>query len=240
MLTASSVLLAISVASWSCGYRALPDPGLAALLACHDRAVGGSALRAMPSVQYDLEITEPKFTVRGTYLATRSGVARIDVFAGAERVFSEGWDGTAGWQLPRGATESIPTSTDGAAALRHGLEQPGHLWTLADMPRNGHHLQWAEPDSGDAGKARVVKLTLQDGFETWYGVDPNSCLIIWSRNFRAFHPDVDPARKWTETRFTDFRSREGVTRPWLSLNIDLATGDTIGRTRIVAIRTPGG
>ena len=101
-------------------------------------------------------------------------------------------------------------------------------------------MQWAGPDSENAGKARVVKLTLQDGFETWYGVDPESCLIIWSRNFRAFHPDVDPGRKWTETRYADFRSHDGVTRPWLSLNIDLATGDTIGRTRIEAIRTPGG
>jgi len=219
---------------------ASPDADLASLLACHDSAVGGPTLRAVVAVEYELEITEPGFTVQGRYRATRSGEARIDITAGGERVFSEGWDGNAGWQLPQGATDPVPTSEEGAAALRHGLEQPGHLWTLADMPSNGHTVEWAELDGEDRSGARVLKLTLADGFESWYWLDPASCLITRSRNFRAFHPDVDPERKWTETVFTDVEVRDGVTRAMTTFNVDLMTGDTIGRTRLLAVQTlPG-
>lgn len=213
---------------------------LADLLACNDRAIGGDALRGARRVEYDLEIVEPAFTAQGQYVADRAGTVRIDIFVDGERVFSEGWDGSAGWQLPRGATDPVPTSEAAATPLRHGLEQPGHLWTLQDMTRNGHTVELVEDVEQSASGTHLVKLMLQDGFETWYRIDPSTCYVIGKRDFRAFHPDVDSEERWIESRFEDFRSEGGVTRARTILNVDLATGDTVGRTRLVSVRTVAG
>ena len=209
------------------------------LIACNDAAVGGDALRQIQQVEYDLHIKEPAFEVEGTYVANRAGTARIDIFADGERVFSEGWDGETGWQQPQGETTPQPTSAEGGAALRHGLEQPGHLWTLRDMPRHGHTLREDTTAVAEDGE-RIAHLTLADGFETWYGLDTETCLITRKRNFRAFHPDVDSTQTWIESHFADHRTQDGVTRAWTSHTLDLATGDTIATTQILAVRTTPG
>lgn len=206
------------------------------LLACHDKAVGGPSLRALTAVEYDLEITEPTFSVQGHYRATRAGTMRIDIVAGGKRVFSEGFDHGAGWQMEADSTRRTPVSADGSAALRHGIEQPGHLWTLADMIPNGHAVELVAPDAGDDPASRILKVTLRDGFATWYWVDTTSCLVTKSRNFRAFHPDADSTRKWTETHRAGYERHDGVMRPMLEFNVDLLTGDTIGRGRVVSVR----
>jgi hypothetical protein len=209
------------------------------LLACHDRAVGGPALRALQRVEYDLSIEEPGMSLRGRYRAARSGTSgrmRIDVYADSVRVYSEWWDGRQAWQLPQDATQPTPSKAEGSEALRHGLEQPGHLWTLADMARNGHTVALGGRDTIGGVAYYVVKLTLADGFTSWYWLNPSTCRIERSRNFRAFHPDQDATRKWTETRFDDFRVVQGVTRPHRDRTLDLATGRTIGTNRILAVR----
>jgi len=118
--------------------------------------------------------------------------------------------------------------------MRHGLESPGHLWTLADMPRLGNRVEWATSRAGATGE-REVHITLRDGFDLWYAVNLTTCQIVRSRTFRAFHPDVDSARAWLETHYADFAERDGVTRPMTSLNVNVATGDTIGRTRVLEV-----
>ncbi|MDH3456066.1 MAG: hypothetical protein OER90_04425 [Gemmatimonadota bacterium] len=214
-----------------------PDVGLDELLDCNDRAVGGASLRAARSVEYELDIVESTFSVRGTYTADREGTAHIDIFAAGERVFSEGWNGSTGWQLPQGARDTIPTSDAGAAALRHGLEQPGHLWTMKDMVRNGHSVELVDDAVQGPASTRLVKLTLKDGFESWYRIDSSSCQVVSKRNFRAFHPDVDPEERWIESRFADFRSDGEITRAWTTFDVDLVTGDTVGTTRIISVHT---
>ena len=209
---------------------------LGEILACNDSVVGGSALRRVRQVEYDLHIVEPTFEVRGLYRADRAGTMRIDIFAEGQRVFSEGWDGTAGWQLPQGRTVAVPTSEAGAAALRHGLEQPGHLWTLQDMKGNGHSVELDEAaDSTD--DAHVVRLTLADGFQSWFWIDAASCLVTKTRDFRAFHPDVVAEERWIENHFRDYRTDAGVTRASTTLNVDVMSGDTVGRTMLLAVRT---
>ena len=213
------------------------DASITDLLACNDRAVGGDALRQLQRVEFDLEIVEPTFEVEGVYVAARDSAVRIDIFADGQRVFSEGWDGSAGWQLKQGETEPVPTSEAGAAALRHGLEQPGHLWTLQDMVENGHTVELVADGGREVPGTRLVRLTLRDGFESWYRIDYANCHVVAKRDFRAFHPDVDSEERWIESRFEDFRSQDGVTRAWTTLDVDLATGDTVGRTRLVAVRS---
>jgi hypothetical protein len=216
-----------------------PEPALDRLLACHDRAVGGPALRATHRVEIDLSIAEPGMALRGRYRAVREGIGgrmRIDVYAGDTRVYSEWWDGRQAWQLPQDAEQPVASNVDGSEALRHGLEQPGHLWTLADMAKNGHRLALEGRDTIGGVAYHVVKLTLADGFTNWYWVNPATCQIERSRTFRAFHPDLDAKRKWIETVFDDFRTVQGVTRPHRDRTLDVATGQTIGTNQILAFR----
>lgn len=216
--------------------RATEPADLAALVGCHDRAVGGRALRAASGVEYELELVEPGFTASAVYRAWRPASMRIDVFVEGERVFSEGLAGGEAWKLPGGATERQPTDPEGAAALWHGVERPGHLWTLADMTARGHELELVDRETTNGARYAVLELTLSDGFQTWYWLDEASCRIVKSRDFRAFHPDLDPERVWVETIFEDFRTTDGVTRAHRSRNVDLATGETLGTTTVVAVR----
>ena len=193
-------------------------------------------LRRLGSVEYDLDITEPTFSVKGRYVARREGSVRIDIFSGGERIFSEGWDDSGGWQLPRSDSTPMPISDAGAAPLRHGLEQPGHLWTLHDMVSNGHSLQLLHSPEPSVQGTSLVQLTLGDGFVVWYTIDDSTCHVIAKRDFRAYHPDVDPEKRWNESRFDDFRETDGITRPWTTYDVDLASGDTIGHTRLLSVR----
>jgi hypothetical protein len=216
-----------------------PDPTLDRLLACHDRAMGGAALRAVNRIEYHLAIEEPGMSLRGRYRAVREGIGgrmRIDVFSDSTRVYSEWWDGRRAWQLAEGADAPAESRVDGAEALRHGLEQPGHLWTLADMPANGHTVKLAGRDFIAGTLYHVVQLTLSDGFTNWYWVHPGTCRIERSRNFRSFHPDQDPGRRWLEAAFDHFRSIDGVTRAFRERTVDLSTGAVVGTTRILAVR----
>jgi hypothetical protein len=233
-MTPALLVFAIKIAS-----SASPGSGdltLPQLLACHDSAVGGPALRAVQRLEYRISIEEGGTTLRGRYRATRDGRMRIDVFAAdSTRVFSEGWDGQHGWELPQGAAASTPASPPAAAALRHGLAQPGHLWTLADMKRNGHAVALAGRETIDTTSYYVVRLTLSDGFRVWYLLDPTTCLIVRKRDFRAFHPNLDRQQKWVESVFDEFRSEHGITRPYRERSVDRATGKTLSTTRVLAI-----
>jgi hypothetical protein len=215
------------------------DPVLDRLLACHDRAAGGAALRAVDRIEYELAIEEQGQTLQGRYRAVREGIAgrmRIDVFAGGTRVNSEWWDGRRAWQLPQDAEAPVESRARGSEALRHGLEQPGHFWTLADMPRNGHAVTLDGQDSIAGTIYHVVKLTLADGFTNWYWLSPATCRIERSRSFRAFHPDQDSTRKWVEVVYDDFRTVGGVTRPFRERTLDVTTGHVVASGRILALR----
>jgi len=90
-------LLVLAIKITSAASAGSGDLTLAQLLACHDSAVGGPALRAVQRQEYRISIEEGGATLRGRYRATRDGRTRIDVFADSIRVFSEGWDGQHGW-----------------------------------------------------------------------------------------------------------------------------------------------
>ncbi len=207
------------------------------LLSCNDAAVGGATLRALDTVEQQIEIQEPDFSATGHFMISREGRMRIDIFIDDNRVFSEGFDGGQAWQMAGPATEPEPSSADGAAALRHSIEQPGHLWTLADMESRGHLVELQNRETLDGVDYTVIQLTLDDGFQNWYWINTDTCLIERNRNFRAFHPDLDAEKSWTETVFEGFQETDGVTRAHLVRTVDLQSGETIGTTRVIRVRS---
>ena len=226
----ASFTIALGACSGDSGQTRLAE--LQDLLTCNDDAIGGDALRAAKRVEYELDIAEPSFQATAHYSATRSGEMRIDIYRDGERVYSEFLDSSGAWELPHGAATPRSASADGAAALRHGLEQPGHLWTLADMTRNGHEVALEAGETIEGVDYRVVKVTLRDGFEIWYWVDESTCLIARSRTFRAYHPNLDPARRWTESVFEDYEEFDGIRKPRVTRDVDFATGRTVGQASI--------
>jgi hypothetical protein len=219
---------------------AAPLP-LAEIVARNTEARGGrAALEAVQRLEYDLRIVEPTFSAEVVYRVDRQGRMRIDVSVGGRRVFSEGYDGTRGWQWAGDAPHATEASAAGTAALRHGPQLPGHILGLHELAARGHRLESAGVERLDGVDYQVLKLTLDDGFVTHYYLDPRTWLVVRGRDHKAFHPDVDPARKWLETRHSDFRTVGGVVKAYKTENVDLATGQVVGTTTVTAVRVNPG
>lgn len=203
-----------------------------ALLTCNSEATGGEALQSVQMLTYQLEIEEPTFKARGIYRVRRTGAVRIDVFMQSERVMSEGWDEQGGWLLPQGSDAPTEASPEGEANLRHGFELPGHLWTLEDVERRGHKVTYVGMESRGKASYHVFEVELADGHRGWYLLNPDTCLVERSRDFRSFHPDMGTETSWIETIYEDFREVSGVVKPHVRRNIDYATGDTLSVTLV--------
>jgi hypothetical protein len=211
------------------------EMSLPELLEHHTRACGGrQAIESVGSLEVELQIVEPTFEVSGLYRAERSGSMRIDIFDGSDRVFSEGLDGAASWQWKGGEQHAESTVPEAAAALRHGIVF--NLLGLYELEPAGHRIEYLGLEELDGVKLHALEITLADGFIDFRYLDPDSYLVVRSRSFRAFHPDLDPTAKWHEVRYSDFREIGGQTRAFLQETIDLTTGDTISTVTTRAIR----
>lgn len=199
------------------------------------QAMGGrSAIEAVKSIEVDLHIADPDFEVDGNYRAARPGRMRIDVFAGGKHVFTEAFDGSRAWQWKGDAVEEA--STKGAATLRHGVELPGKLFGLHELHQRGHRVDLAKRETIDGTNYYALRITLIDGYTTTLYVDPNSWLITRRRDFRPLHVDVDPTPTTMESRFSDFRKTDGVLFPFVSTDVDLATGKILETTRVRSVK----
>ena len=101
---------------------------------------GGEAISGVFIVQTRVQITEPEFQVVGEYVATRNGRMRIDVFAGGQRVFTEGFDGESGWQMFGDGTVA-DMSKAGEEAVQHGIIT--NLYGLNEMVGIGLAIEFS-------------------------------------------------------------------------------------------------
>ena len=149
-------LLAAAFSLASCHPRSLT---IDELVARNSQAVGGrTAIEAIHSIRFDLHIADPEFEVDGVYLAERPGLMRIDINANGQHVYTEALNESHGWQW-KGKGAPIDESATATAALRHGVELPGHLFGLHELQTRGHHLELA-------GQADGQQHPAQDGVET--------------------------------------------------------------------------
>jgi len=213
------------------------DISLDLLIARHVEARGGeAAIEHVRTFESDIHILEPSFEVDGRYVATRDGSMRIDIMIDDERVFTEalhqgrGWS----WSPAEGVREA---SARGAAALRHGIEFPLKLFGLHEMQRRGHRLELYGRETVAGVAYYVVKLTLDDGFECRYYLNPESWMIERERASRALHVDVDPRQQWVETTYSDFRRTDGILFPHQYVERVVESGELLstGTTRAIRI-----
>jgi len=93
-------------------------------------------------------------------------------------------------------------------------------------------------DSGEAAAAGqwLLRLTLADGFGSDFFVDRQTHLVVRSRDFRAFHPSLDPEEAVIETSYAGAVWTEGVLRQPQSTNRNLTADAWLGTTTILSIK----
>lgn len=192
----------------------------------HTESRGGkAAIENVHSLRFDLEITEPGFTVRGDYIATRDGYMRIDVYSGNERVFTEALGPDGGWQLLQGATVPTDLSEDGEKALERGLI--GNLYGLHELSAFGYTLSLSETEVDNSENFWAIDQVGPDGYSKRLFMDKSSFLITRTIDTSALHPDLDATRSQTETRYTDFEAFGGVLFARLTEKIDTASARVV-------------
>jgi hypothetical protein len=201
------------------------------------QAAGGlDAAQKVHALEYRLHIKEATYEADGIYLVDREGRMRIDVYADGKRVFTECYDGKTGWEMDA-AGVATKISDAGSAALWHGTQFPGQILDLSELPAHGHRISAVGRDKIDNADYDVLRLTMSDGFETYRYIDRSSHLITRGRDFRAPHPDIDPKKITLETVWSDFRSVDGVLRPFISTEFDLKSGKWIQTATANSIRS---
>lgn len=228
------VALVAALGLGGCTMSKAPDLGLLDLVARNTEARGGrAAIEAIQSLEARLRIVEPTYTAEGVWRVDRRGRMRIDVFIGGKRVFTEAFDGVNGWQMAGDAERAKAASPEGAAALRHSAQLPTSVLGLHEMAAHGHRLELAGREEIGGAPYYAVVLTLDDGFETRYSLDPSSFLVTRSRVRKALHPDNDPTPTTIETVWSDFRRVSGVLFPFEARDTDLATGKLLQTTTLL-------
>ena len=232
MLNALKLFILLTL-SFSCN----ANDRVSDILSNHKRTLGNlSSWQQVRTITYQLSIKEPGFEVTGVYHATRSGKMRIDIFAEGKQVFSEAYNGTTGWQWTPDREVATLIKGEKADALRHGIELPGHLFTLLDMKQQGHSIEYVGSEFRGKTTADIILLTLNDGHKKYYFIDSKSGRIIANRDERAFHPDIDPTKIIIESRPSDYREVEGMNRSFRNDNHDLTNNKWLGTTKVLDIQ----
>lgn len=165
------------------------------------------------------------------YRATSDGMMRIDVYDLTDRVFSEGKDDDGTWEWPAGHPAPVNVEHAGVGALAHGIEF--NLFSPAELAARGHDVELTGQTRIRETDYFVLKITLQDGFETYRYVNPDTWLIDIARDFRAFHPAIDSTEQSIETRFDQWRLADGVRFAGRTRNFDVASGALIATVEIL-------
>ncbi len=205
----------------------------------HTEARGGvEAIEGVHNVRVELEIVEPDFTVTGTYVATREGYMRIDIFAGKQRVFTEALGPDGGWQM-FGDGRVAGLSEDGHSALVRGVA--ANLFGLHERAALGYSLElFGEITHG--GKACYeLEEVAPDGFSKRLYIEPINYQITRDLETSALHPDIDATKQRQETISMDFRAN-GDGEPVYSNKQetrDIDTGELM-QTATITARTING
>jgi hypothetical protein len=217
--------------------HALPEPpaDLGTIIANNQKAVDGQqGTSGVDSMEIGLAMQDHGQAFDADYKVTRDGRMRIDILKGGKRVYTEAYDGRWGWDL--GQDGSAAVEDPHGAALWHGTQFPGAIFALKDMTQLGHKLEYTGRETLDGVDYYVLKLTLSDGFVTYRYVNPKTWLIDRGRDFRAFHPALDPHQTWVETRWSDYRPVEGLRYAFLSINTDLGSGKSLASQKVTSLK----
>lgn len=195
----------------------------------HTAAIGGfEAIEGIKSLQITFHLIEPTYQLDGLYTVDRTNRVRVDIFSDNERVFTEGFNGSFGWQLPHKAKLCFPTSPEGTKALLHGIEN--QLFGLHELQNRGHHLELVGQEKLENTIFYVINVKYADGHSLQRFINPDSWLIERSREQKALHPDIDPTQVVVETQYSDFQRVGGLLRSFREVQTNLSTSEILQST----------
>jgi hypothetical protein len=156
-----ALLLLLSLASCAT-FKGRPAWTLQELIKRHTSARGGrAAIEAISTLEDKIRIVEPTYTADGLWRVSRRGRMRIDVYMGDQRVWTEGFDGKIGWQLP-GGKDHARVAEAGASALHHSVLLPTNILGLHEMTTRGARLEYLGREDVGGVLYHVILLALDD------------------------------------------------------------------------------
>lgn len=212
-----------------------PADELDDILAANSRSVGGNAAWSrIANLRMQLTIREPGFEVQGTYVATRAGEMRIDIFADGQRVFAEGLHQGQAWEwTPQSGRKAVGEQP--AAALRNGIEAPGKFFTLEQVRERGVTVELVPSEEAAAAGQWLLRLTMGDGRAGDWLIDRQTHRVVRTLNRRAFHPGVDPTETLVETSYEGDLWTDGVLRRPVTTNRNVAEDAWLGTTEVLSV-----
>lgn len=207
---------------------------LASIVRRHTKAMGGAAaLDRIRSKRAVLAIQESGQRFDAVYQCTADPAWRIDIYVGGKHMFCEGLDAAGPWLWPGGDAAARDAVPDARRTGIQGIEF--HLFGLHRFPERGHMLTLDAPQMIDGVRYHVIRVVMRDAYETFLFINPANWLIERRRDERAPHPDIDAKRKFVETRYSDFRSVQGVVSAFRNVQTDLNTGKTINTSTVESV-----
>jgi len=178
----------------------------------------------------DVQITEKNSKQQAHYSCTDSPAWRIDVYAEGKHVFCEGLDAAGPWLWPASDSSAHDAVPDAKKTGIEGIEF--NLYGLHRFPARGHVLSLEGRELLDGTDYYVIKAVMKDSYETYLYINPLSWMIERRRDFRAFHPDIDPKKAYAEKRYADFRSVKGIVSPFSEKQMNWKTGEEVNSTAV--------
>lgn len=204
---------------------------LAELIRRHTKARGGaSRLDAVHALSTDVAITEKGSTVQAHYSCNDSPAWRIDVYAQGKHVFCEGLDSGGPWLWPSADSSPHDAVPDARKTGIQGIEF--NLYGLHRFAARGHVLSFDGREFLDGVDYYVIKVVMKDSYETYLYINPTTWMIDRRRDFRAFHPDIDPQKAYAEKRYSDFRTVMSIVWPFFEKQVNWKTGAEVNSTLV--------
>ena len=211
-----------------------PNLSLSQVIGRHTIARGGAAkLDAVHALSTDVVISEKGSTLQGHYSCNDSPAWRIDVYDHGHHVFCEGLDGAEPWLWPASDSSAHEAVPDAKKTEIQGIEF--NLYGLHRFPARGHVLSLDGRELLDGVDYYVIKVVMKDSYETYLYVNPTTWMIDRRRDFRAFHPDIDPKKVYAEKRYGDFRRFRGIVSPFSEKQVNWKTGEEVNSTAVKSI-----
>jgi hypothetical protein len=205
--------------------------GLSDVVARHTAARGGAkALDRVHSVLVMPTIIEKGSTLQARYLCSDVPAWRIDIYADTNHVFSEGLDGKGPWLWPSGDAAPHDAVPDARRTGIQGIEF--NLYGLHRFASRGHRLHLEGREVVDGVDYYVVRVTMRDSYETYLYINPSSWMIERRRDYRSFHPDVDPTKVFAEKQYSDFRWASAIKTAFAERQVNWKTGALVNSTTV--------
>ena len=164
-------------------------------------------------------LTEKDNNFKAVYRFKYPNKVKIEIFLPDNKVYTEGFDGTRGWEM------DTYVSGGPMEALRHGAEWPNSVKSVKDFMASGHQAEYQGIENIEDQNYHTLLLRQKDGFSRTYYFDIESFLHRRGRDNRPLHPGENTRNM--EALFLDYKLFDGVYIATKEISKDNTTGEIL-------------